>query len=133
MNEKIKYLSQEWRDEAEKRLKETLDPEKMNHLTASMTNIYTNCPDGKSHFLFMKIVDGIFDSFIIGEGNPPEAEFVITGTYEVYSKISRAELGAQLALMTGKLKLKGNMVRAIKLAKISDRINKVFSEIPTEF
>jgi putative sterol carrier protein len=133
MSEKVKYLSQEWRDEAERRLKQALDSEKMNNLNASMTNIYNDCPDGQKHYLYMKMVDGNFDSFISGVGEPPQADFVLTGSYDVYARISRAELGAQLALMTGKLKLKGNMVRAIKLAKISDRINKIFAEIPTEF
>jgi putative sterol carrier protein len=32
--------------------------------------------------------------------------------------------------MTGKLKLKGNMVKALKLASLADRINKVFSTLP---
>lgn len=133
MSENIKYLSQEWRNEAEKRLKEVLTPDKMNNLTSSMSNVYVNCPDGLQHYLFMKIDEGQFSVIEVGQGEPPVAEFVITGDYQVYAKISRAELGAQLALMTGKLKLKGNMVKALKLAKISDRINKVFATIPSTY
>ena len=34
--------------------------------------------------------------------------------------------------MTGKLKLKGNMVKALKLASLADRLNKVLATIPTE-
>ncbi len=63
----------------------------------------------------------------------PVAEFVITGDYEVFSKISRAEMGSQRALMSGKLKLKGNMVKALKLAAVSDRVNKVLSQVPAEY
>ena len=35
--------------------------------------------------------------------------------------------------MMGKLKLKGNMVKALKLAAIADRMNKVLSKIPTAY
>lgn len=130
---KFKYLSQEWCDEAKKRLEENLPPEKMNNLTSSMSNIYTNCPEGKDMYLFIELVDGKFARCETGEGEPPQAEFVIIGTYDVYTRITKAELGAQLALMTGKLKLKGNMVKALKLAKVCDRINKVFATIPAEY
>ena len=59
----------------------------------------------------------------LGTGEPPAAEFQISGTYEVFAQISRAELGAQKALMTGKLRLKGNMIKALKLAAIADRLD----------
>jgi len=35
--------------------------------------------------------------------------------------------------MSGKLRLKGNMVKALSLASIVDRLNKVLSEIPCEY
>jgi putative sterol carrier protein len=35
--------------------------------------------------------------------------------------------------MTGKLKLKGNMVKALKLASIADRLNKVLATIPAQY
>lgn len=133
MSEKIKYLSAEWRDEAHKRLIEQLPPDKMNNLTSSMSNIYKDCPDGKTRYLYLNMVKGAFEAVQIGEGEPPKAEFLITGKYEVFAKISRAELGSQLALMTGKLSLKGNMVKALKLAKVSDKINKVFAGIDAQY
>ncbi|HOO89391.1 MAG TPA: SCP2 sterol-binding domain-containing protein [Syntrophales bacterium] len=131
--EKVVYLSPQWRDEAERRLKADLSPERMNHITSSMSNMYRNCPDGKERFLFFKYVDGNLTELLTGEGEPPEAQFRITGSYEVFAKISRAELGSQKALMTGKLKLKGNMVKALKLAAVADRLNKVLASIPTEY
>jgi hypothetical protein len=35
--------------------------------------------------------------------------------------------------MSGKLKLKGNMVKALSFSSVVDRLNKVLSAIPTEF
>ncbi len=133
MTAPLKYLSPEWRDEAEKRLKDELTPEKMNAITSSMSNIYQNCPDGQERYLFFEFKDGALNSLLLGSGEPPKAEFRITGKYEVFAAISRAELGSHKALMTGRLKLKGNMVKALRLASVADRINKVIATIDTDY
>ncbi|NOY68782.1 MAG: SCP2 sterol-binding domain-containing protein [Deltaproteobacteria bacterium] len=134
MEEKFVYLSQAWRDEGEKRLKESLSPEKMNHATSSMTNLYKNCPDGIDRFLYFRFSNGEIAEMIVGEGEPPtKAEFRITGDYETFARITRGEIGAQKALMTLKLKLRGNMVKALRLASLADRLNKVLSTIPTQY
>lgn len=133
MTDQVQYLTAAWRDEAEKRLKTELSPERMNFITSSMSNIYLDCPDGGNRYLFFRFEKGEFADLLLGEGEPPPAEFKITGKYDIFAKISRAELGSQRALMTGKLKLKGNMVKALKLASIADRLNKVLSTIPAQY
>ena len=127
------YLGTSWRDEALKRLQAELPPEKMNNVTTSMSNIYKNCPGGVEKFLFIACKDGKVTSVETGTGEPPQAEFRIIGDYDTFARISRAELGAQKALMTGKVKLKGNLAKALKLASVSDRINKVLARIPTQY
>lgn len=128
-----KYLSEEWRAEVEKRLKAELTPEKMNNLTSSMNNRYLSCPDGANKYFYVSFAEGRVDKVLVGEGDGPKAEYYITGNYEVFAQISRAELGSQKALMSGQLKLKGNMVKALKLASLCDRLNKVIATIETEF
>ncbi len=127
------YLSSEWAAEAHKRLKEELTPEKMKFVTSSMVTFYKNCPDGKDRALFYRFVDGVCTELAINEGEPPEAEFRITGDYEVFARISRAELGSRAALMNGKLKLQGNMVKALSLSAVVDRMNKVLAAIPAKY
>jgi putative sterol carrier protein len=129
----LHYLTEEWRSEAERRLKAELTPERMNRITSSMSNVYLDCPDGTAKYLLFRFADGALTEFALGTGEPPEAEFLITGSYDVFAQISRAELGAQKALMTGKLKLKGNMIKALKLAAIADRLNKVLAGIPAAY
>ncbi len=129
----LQYLTEEWRAEAERRLKAELTPERMNNITSSMSNIYLDCPGGGSKYLLFGFENGALAELRLGAGEPPEAEFHITGTYDVFAQISRAELGAQKALMTGKLKLKGNMIKALKLAAIADRLNKVLAGIPASY
>jgi hypothetical protein len=131
--EELLYLSREWGEEVEKRLREGLSPEKMNNLTSSMNNVYTHCPGGADRYFFVGFEDGAVKSVEVGEGKGPAAEFIISGDYETFAKISRAELGAQKALMGGKLKLRGNMVKALKLASLVDRVNKIIATIPARF
>jgi putative sterol carrier protein len=133
MSGKPHYLSPEWKEQVEVLLRSELTPEKMNHISASMSNIYINCPDGKERYMFFGFIDGQLDRFLVDEGQAPEAEFRITGDYETFAKISRAEMNAQVGLMSGKLKLKGNMVKALKLASIADRLNKVIAKVEAEF
>jgi len=133
MTEKVRYMTPEWAREVEKRLRAELSPEKMKHLTSSMSNIYLHCPDGKTRYLLFRFEEGTLAELSLGEGEPPDAEFRITGDYETFARISRAELGSQRALMSGKLKLKGNMVKALKLASIADRVNKVIAGIQAAY
>ena len=129
----LKYLSPEWATEAASRLRAQLTPEQMKHLTSSMLTIYHNCPDGKDRALYYAITDGTFTDISVREEPWPEVEFTISGDYDTFAKISRAEMGSRSALMTGKLRLQGNMVKALSLASIVDRFNKVLSEIPCEY
>jgi putative sterol carrier protein len=133
MSDLLAYLEPAWRDEALKRLQSELTPEKMNNVTTSMSNIYQKCPGGGEKYLFVECRDGKVTRVETGTGEPPQAEFRILGDYETFARISRAELGSQKALMTGKLKLKGNLARALKLAAVADRLNKVLSRIPTQY
>ena len=129
----FQYLSPEWAQEAIRRLQADLSPEKMKHITSSMLTVYTGCPDGKDRALYYKLVDGVVQELSIQEGKWPEAEFTIISDYDTFARISRAELSARAALMSGKMKLKGNLVKALSLAPVVDRLNAVLATIPTTY
>jgi len=130
---RLKYLSKEWAAEVLKRANEKLTPEKMKHVTSSMLTLNTNCPDGKDRAVYYEIVDGVVTKVSIAEGKMPNAEFTITADYQLYARISRAELKARRALMSGKMKLKGPLVKALRLSPLVDRLNEVISTIPTDY
>jgi putative sterol carrier protein len=127
------YLSPEWAEEGRRRAEAELTPEVLHHVTSSMTNIYKNCPDGKEHYFFVGFEDGKVAGFETGEGEGPKAEFKIIADYETFAKISRAELGAVRALTSRKLTLRGNMAKALRLAPLVDKLNKVLATIPTDY
>ena len=130
---RFKYLSNEWSAECTKRFKKELTPEQMKHVTSSLLTVYNNCPDGKTRSVLYKITNGVVDQVSVVEGTPPKAEFSVTADYDLFAKISRAEVKARAALMSGKMTLKGNLVKALRLSPIMDRLNKVMSTIPTDF
>ncbi len=129
----VSYLSQDWCNEVEKRLRKEITPEKMKGLTSSVAYVYIGCPGGTDRYLFFKTENGCFNQVLVGEGEPPEAEFRITGPYDLFADLTQGKVSSQRALMSGKLKLKGNMVKALKLASLADRINKVLVKIPTQY
>lgn len=133
MEEQLAYLGKEWRDAGEALLKAELDPGKMNGVSTSMADIYEACPGGGEKYLYLECADGKVTKFETGEGEAPAAEFSIRGAYETFAAITRGELSSQRALMTGKLKLRGNMAKAIRLAPLADRINKVLARVPTTY
>jgi len=131
MTEKVAYLSSQWRDEVEKRLKSELSPEKMKFITTSVAFNYTNCPQGKDRYLYFKCEEGAITEVLVDEGDPPQAEFTITGNYDLFAQITQGTIKSHRALMSGKLRLKGNMVKALKLASLADRLNHIMAQIPT--
>jgi putative sterol carrier protein len=133
MDEKLEYLSTRWRDEGLKLLVSEIDPAKMHNVTTSMVDIYENGPEGKEFFLYLQCEDGKVVAFETGEVPAAEAEFIIRGPYSVFASITRGELSSTRALMTGKLRLKGNMAKAVRLAPLADRVNKILSMIPTDY
>jgi putative sterol carrier protein len=127
------YLSPEWAQEATRRLQEDLTPEKMKHLTSSMLTVYTGCPDDADRAVYYRVVEGVVQEVSLQEGDLPEAEFTITSDYETFAQISQAQLKARAALMSGRMTLKGNLVKALRLASVVDRLNEVLSTIPTQY
>jgi putative sterol carrier protein len=133
VTQKFQYLSPEWAEEVSRRVRDQLTPERMKYITSSMLTINTNCPDGKDRAVYYEIVDGVVTKVSIREGELPEAEFTITADYQLFAKISRAEMKARGALMSGKMKLKGPLVKALRLSPLVDRLNEVIATIPTEY
>ncbi len=133
VTQKFKYLSPEWAEEVSRRVSEKLTPERMKYITSSMLTVNTNCPDGKDRAVYYEIVDGVVNKVSIREGELPKAEFIITADYQLFVKISRAEMKARAALMSGKMKLKGPLVKALRLSPLVDRLNEVIATIPTEY
>lgn len=114
-----------------------LTAEEMKHVSSSMVNIVENCPDGKRYYMYFRFEDGLLAEGLVGTDDDEVAskkpEFRIIGDYDTFAKISKAELGARSALMRNRIKLKGNMVKALRLSSVVDKLNKIIAQVPTNY
>lgn len=129
----FKYLSPEWAEEVRRRAGEMLTPERMKHITSSMLTVNRDCPDGADRAIYYEIIDGVVTEVSVREGDLPRAEFTITADYQLFARISRGEMKARAALMSGKMRLRGPLVKALRLSPLVDRLNEVIATIPTEY
>lgn len=60
-------------------------------------------------------------------------DFTISGKYNVWVRILRGEMGATKAFLTRKLKVRGDMMKILKLSKATERWLEILRTIPTEF
>ena len=64
------------------------------------------------------------------EKNPA---FVMSGPYSKWKQVTQAQLNPIQALMTGQMKLKGNMAMVMKHVKAAQEIIRACTRIDTEF
>lgn len=129
----MKFLSPEWRTEAEAKLKTELNPTEWKGVTVALAMTYLNCPGGETKTLLFRVTEGQLVELSLNLGEQEQAEFRLSGDYQVYLQIARGELGAQLAVMQGQLQFKGNMLQALKLAPLADKLNKILAGIPAGY
>ncbi|MFW9992819.1 MAG: SCP2 sterol-binding domain-containing protein [Candidatus Odinarchaeota archaeon] len=58
------------------------------------------------------------------ETGTPAAEFVVTGDYSTWVKINKGELDSVKALMTRKLKIQGNLAKALRATRATKELNR---------
>lgn len=96
---------------------------------AIVQQVITDSPDGEIHY-FIKIDTGQVE---VGLGEADDATFVLTSDYETAGKINRGETTGQGAMMTGKLKFKGDMMKVMSLQGPVQAIDVVVKGVPTEY
>jgi putative sterol carrier protein len=62
-----------------------------------------------------------------------KAEFTLIGKTSSWMKLGKGEIDGTKALLTGKLKLKGNMAKAMKYTRAANELAKTATMVPTEF
>ncbi len=72
-------------------------------------------------------------AFVAKEKNAKNPAFVMSGLYSKWKKVVMAQLDPIQALMTGQLKLKGNMVMVMKNVKAAQEIVRACTRIDTEY
>jgi len=72
-------------------------------------------------------------AFVVQDKREKNPAFVMSGPYSKWKKVVTAQLDPIQAMMTGQLKLKGNMVMVMKNVQAAQEIIKACTRIETEF
>jgi len=85
-------------------------------------------------YLYMDLWHGqCRDAFVAKDKSEKNPAFVMSGRYGKWKKVVTAQLDPIQGLMTGQLKLKGNMVMIMKNVKAAQEMVKACTRIDTEF
>ena len=76
------------------------------------------------------VEDGVTTDIWLGER---KTEFTISGKYGVWVNILIGKTGVTKAFLTRKLKVRGNLMKIIKMSKATERWLEILRTIPTEF
>ena len=91
--------------------------------------VVTEADDGDIDYR-MVIKDGTA-TIARGTGNNPDV--TVTNTYETAAGISRGELNTQMAFMTGKLKVAGNMATLMRHQAVINQFAAAVSDLEVEY
>ncbi len=85
-------------------------------------------------YLYMDLWHGkCRDAFLVTDKDSKQPAFVMSGTYSKWKRVVTAQLDPIQGLMTGQLKLKGNMVMVMKNVKAAQEMVKACTRIETDF
>ena len=90
--------------------------------------------DGDTVYLFLSLYDGKSpDAAMLASADEREAEYVLSGPFGNWRQIIEGGLDPIQAMMTRKLKLKGNMMKIMRYVKAAQEIVACCARVETEF
>lgn len=91
-------------------------------------------PDQETSYLYMDLWHGkCREAFRVMNKDDKKPAFVMSAPYSKWKRVVTAQLDPIQGLMTGQLKLKGNMVMVMKNVKAAQEMVKACTRIQTEF
>lgn len=116
----MKFLTEEWTGEFVALVKDTFSPGKTpSKVTLTLCECYNNVPHlgGDTVWYLYTFKNGVCESVERGMGrsNAPAADYTSDADYDFFVKTMTGEMSTAKALTSGKIKLKGNLMKALKL------------------
>ncbi|HUV23974.1 MAG TPA: SCP2 sterol-binding domain-containing protein [Methanomassiliicoccales archaeon] len=135
MEEKFKFPSEEWLE----RYVEELNNSKEYAEAAKDWEgdfLYVITPDkgfDKEYVYYLDLYHGkVRDHYKVESRTAKQAEFMYIGKYGNWMKMVEGKLDGMKAILTGKMKLKGNMTKAMKYTRAAAELTKAATRVPTE-
>lgn len=89
----------------------------------------TGTPEGDVSY-YLSIKDGEIDT---NKGASDAADVTVTSDFETSKAISKGELNVQMAFMTGKIKVGGNMAKIMMHQSVINEYARVLSNLDVEY
>ena len=125
----VRFLSEEWAEALKGALNEDEEfRSAAGSVSARIQQVITQ-DGGETHY-WIVIADGAID---MGLGDLDPVDATITQSYETAAALSRGELNAVTAFMTGKIKVAGNMGLLLGLQGALTRLPPAMSTIDTQY
>jgi putative sterol carrier protein len=133
----VKYLSQEWAEQAKKKVLTELDKARdLKNMNTSLLNVIQNVPpDNKTMYFYIKFIEGNLEELITGSDESikqKDPEIVATGDYTTFVQISSGQMSSAMALLKNRLKMT-NKMKALTITKPIDTFNGCIKGIQTEY
>jgi putative sterol carrier protein len=91
-------------------------------------------PQQETTYLYMDLWHGkCRDAYLVHDRDAKKPAFVMSGAYSKWKRVVTAQLDPIQGLMTGQLRLKGNMVMVMKNVKAAQEMVKACTRIEAEF
>ena len=125
----VKYLSEDWA----KSVTEALNAhdgfkQQAAGKTVKLQNVVSG-QEGETKYYF-KLQDGQAD---VGLGDLDDAEATLTADYDTSAALSRNELNATAAYMSGKLKIQGDLMKLMQLQGLFNTMPEAVKELDVEY
>jgi len=134
----VKFLSQEWAEQAKKKVLTELDKAKdLKNMNAALLNVVQNIPpDNKTIYYYVKFTGGNLEELTTGSDEAIKqkpADFIVTGDYTTFIQINNGQLSSAMALLKNRVKMTGNKMKALSITKPIDNYNNCIKGIQTEY
>ena len=126
-----KFLTEEWLSE----LTKTLNGHEGFKKAIANTDLklqfeVPDAPEGAEPRYYMAVSEGVAEA---APGDADEPDATIANSYEVATAISKGDLNTQMAFMTGKLKVTGNMAKLMMNQAMLTQFADAASDIDVEY
>lgn len=90
----------------------------------------TDAPEGTEHRYYITVAEGAAEA-LAGDADDPDV--TITNDYETAQAVSKGDLNTQMAFMTGKLKVTGNMAKLMMNQAMLTQFAEAASALDVEY
>lgn len=125
----VKFLSDEWAQAVTEALNSNdAFKQQAQGKTVKIQNV-VNTPEGEKKY-YLDLKDG---QATVATGELPDAEATLSSDYDTATALTKAELNATAAYMSGKLKIQGDLMKLMQLQGLFNTLPQAVKEIDVEY